>query len=145
MNGSKELQVRPALAYASGTADRNGAVIDTQGFVGVMMVMSVAAIAAGAVTSIKAQQGAVANLSDAADLLGTKIDLAADDDDQTFIIDIAYPTERYLRIVVDKDAANAVAESALYILYGAKNKPVVQTLADTVTFECHISPAEGTA
>jgi len=144
-NGTTKLQVRTGLDYASGTADRNGEVFDTAGFEGVMMVFKFAAIAAGAVTSVKAQQGAVSDGSDMADLAGTGQTVADDDDNQIFIIDIVKPTERYLRGVVDKDTANATAEVLMYIGYGARELPVTETLADEVTFERHISPAEGTA
>ncbi|MCC6192267.1 MAG: hypothetical protein IT318_24815 [Anaerolineales bacterium] len=144
-NLSAGAQVRTGLDYASGSADRNGAVFDMAGFEGVLMIFKMAAIAAGAVTSIKAQQGQASNLSDAADLAGTAQTVADDDDNQIFIIDLYRPTERYVRGVVDKDAVNATAETLTYIGYGARELPVTQTLADAVTFERHISPAEGTA
>ena len=145
MNGSQHLQVRTGLDYASGTATRNGAAFDTQGFEGVLMIFKFAAIAGSAVTTVKAQQGALADMSDAADLYGTSISVADDDDDQVFVIDLCRPRERYVRGVVGKDGSHAVAESMVYIGYGAKNKPVVQTLADEVTYELHVEPAEGTA
>lgn len=145
MNVSKEFQIRTALDHAEGNADRNGAVFDSQGFEGVLMVVKFGDIAAGATTSIKAQQGAAAAMGDAADLLGTGQAVAEDDDNQIFIIDIYRPQERYLRVVVDKDAANNTEEMAWYIGYGAHKKPVVQTLADEVTYELHVSPAEGVA
>lgn len=145
INASSELQVRTALDYASGTADRNGEVFDSAGFEGVLMIVKFATIAAGGVNSILAQQGAAANLSDAANLEGTRISVADDDDNQVFVRDIVKPRERYLRVVIDKDATHACAESAIYIGYGARVAPVVQTLTDEVTYEKHISPAEGTA
>jgi len=145
MNASNELMVRTALDYASGTATRNGAVFDMQGFEGVMMVVKFATIAASATTSIKAQQGAASDLSDAADLEGTKIPVADDDDNQIFIIDLYRPQERYVRVVVSKDGSHAAAEDAIYIGYGAHNKPVALTLANEVTYELHVSPDEGTA
>lgn len=153
LNASAETQVRTALDYASGSADREGLVFDMQGFESVMIVVKFAAIAAGAVTSIKAQQGeavdsvsAPTDITDAADLEGTAQTIADDDDNQIFIIDLVKPQERYVRLVVDKDAANATAEMAWYIGYGGPRKtPTTLTLADEVTYERHISPAEGTA
>jgi len=71
MNLGKSVKVTDGLDYASGTADRNGVVLDMANWEGVLMVVKFATIAAGAVTSIKAQQGAASNLSDAADLAGT--------------------------------------------------------------------------
>jgi hypothetical protein len=145
-NLSAAAKVTTALDYASANADRDGAGLDMSGFEGVLMVVKFAAIAAGAVTSIKAQQSDDDGVADAySDLLGSKIDVAADDDNQIFIIDLVKPRKRFVRLVVDKDAANVTAESALYIQYGAHKKPVVQTVADEVTYERHVSPDEGVA
>ena len=143
--GITELQIKSALDYASASADRNGATLDMFGFRGVLMCVKFAAIATGAVTKIKAQQGADSGLSDAADIAGTGITVADDDDNQTFIIDLYEPVERYVRVVVDKDAVNATAEVAWYIQYGATARPTTPTIADAVTYERHMSPAEGTA
>lgn len=145
MNLSKDVVIRTALDHAEGSADRNGAVFDMSGYEGVLMVCKFGDIAAGAVTEIKAQQGAESDLSDAADLEGTGISVADDDDNQIFIIDLYRPQERYVRLVVDKDASNNTEEMAFYIGYGARNKPVTQTLANEVTYELHVSPDEGTA
>jgi hypothetical protein len=141
-----EFAFTSALDFAAAaSADRNGAVLDMDGFHGVLMCVKFGAIEASAVTSIKAQQGAAANLSDAADLAGTGITVADNDDNQIFIIDLYEPTERYVRLVVDKDAAHTSEEIAWYIQYGATHRPQTVTVADKVTYERHMSPAEGTA
>lgn len=145
MNLSKNTKVITALDYASGSADREGAALDMSGYEGVMMVVKFATIATGATTSIKAQQGAIATLTDAADLAGTGITVAADDDNQIFMIDLYRPQERYVRLYVDKDATNATAESAVYIQYGARDLPIENNVTDAVTCELHVSPDEGTA
>jgi hypothetical protein len=144
-NLGKNVKISTALDYASGTADRNGATLDMAGWDGVLMIVKFVTIAAGAATSIKAQQGAVSNLSDAADLAGTGITVAADDDNQIFVLDIFQPAERYVRVVVDKDAANATAEDAIYIQYAGRTVPFDNNQTDAVTYELHVSPAEGTA
>ena len=142
---NQNVKITTALDYASGSADRNGATLDMAGYEGVLMVVKLAAIATGAVTSIKAQQGEASDLTDAADLAGTAQAIADDDDDQVFVIDLYRPGERYVRLVVDKDGTNATAESAVYIRYGAKEGPITNTEADAVTLEEHLSPAEGAA
>jgi len=142
---SQEAQIRTALDYASAAAVRNGAVFDMQGFEGVMMVVKFAAVAAAGVFSIKVQQDTAVGMGAAADLAGTAIAVANDDDEQIFILDIYQPKERYVRVVVVKDATNVSAEMAFYIGYGARTLPVVQTLVDKVTYELHVSPVEGTA
>ena len=145
MKANTDCKITTALDYVSGTADRTGAIIDMADYRGVLMIVKLAAVAAGGTNSIKAQSGAAANLSDAADLEGTKIVIADDDDNQIFIIDLYEPNERYVRLYVDKDTANACAEAAVYVQYGARKRPVSNTVTDAVTFERHMSPAEGTA
>lgn len=138
-------QTRVGLAYASGTADRNGITIDTAGYEAAKIVVHVHSVAAGATTSVKVQQGAASNMSDAADLEGTSISIADDDDGQVFIIGLIRPRERYIRVVVDKDASNATAESATVELYGRRVRPSLASVTDETTVETHVSPAEGTA
>lgn len=146
MNLSYDVKITRALPFlvASAAADRNGAILDMQGYEGVLILVQFADIAAGATTSIKAQQGALAAMGDAADLEDTGIAVADDDDDQVFYIDLK-PTERYVRVVIDKDGANATNECALYIQYGPNQRPVDNNVADAVTGEVHNYPDEGVA
>lgn len=141
---SEKIKITVGLAYASGTADRNGATLDMQGWDGVLMIFQFGTIATGAVTSIKAQQGAASNLSDAADLAGTAQTVADDDDSKVKYIDLWQPRERYVRCVVDKDTTNACAETVTYIQYRGQEVPP-SAHGTGVAGEAHLSPAEGTA
>jgi len=146
MNLSKNVKITPAITPdngAAGTTDINGAALDMSGFEGVLIEGVMGGITPNAVTSLKAQQGAASNLSDGADLEGTGQDIADDDDNKTFYIDLYKPAERYVRLVVDRGTANAVVASATYIQYGPRTKPV--THGTNVSGELHASPAEGTA
>ena len=143
MNFSKAIKSAPALVYATGTADRNGLTIDTAGFQGVALVVQFATIAASGVNSIKAQAGDASDLSDAADIAGTSQAVAVTDDDEIRIIDIVKPPGRYVRVVIDKDATNACAESAVAHLYDPDAQPT--TVPSTSAGELHVSPAYGTA
>ena len=126
LNFSKSSKVVPALPPATGSADRNGVIVDTKGFVGVAFLVHFGTIAAGAVTSIKLEGGSQSDLSDAADLSGTTQTVADDDDDKAFVIDVSHPKHRYVRLVVDKDASNDTTESAFCLLYNGKDEPVTQ-------------------
>jgi len=140
---SDTIKLTPALAYASGTADREGATLDMQGYDGVLMVVHWSAIHNDATLKVKAQQGALSNATDMADLAGTSQTIAGTYDDKVTYIDVYQPRERYVRLVVDKDTSNAVAESAMYYQYKAQFQPVTQSAS--VTGEQFVSPAEGTA
>lgn len=143
MNFSKSNKAVPTLAHATGSADRNGTIIDSKGFHGVAFAIHFGTIAAGAVTSIKAQGGHLADMSDAVDLVGTAQVVADDDDFKVFIADVAHTQYRYLRLVVDKDAANDTTEAAIAYLYNADKEPVEQP--SDVAVEFHHAPAAGVA
>ena len=129
---------------AAGTTDLNSDVVDMAGFEGVRFLIGFGTITAGAVTSIKVQQGQQSNLSDAADLLGSAITVADTDDNKMAISEIFRPQERYVRLVTDRGTQNAVVDFLIAELYGPREKPVTQDTT-VISAEIHNSPAEGTA
>ena len=139
---SENVLISSCLDYVSAATSRNGAVVDMAEYDGCLIIVKMAAIASTAVTSLKAQQGAASDMSDAQDLTGTSITIADDDDDEIFALDIYQPRERYIRAVMSKATA-AAAESAVYLRYRSKTGPITQ--GSGVTLERHASPAEGTA
>ena len=142
MNLSRHIKVTQALAYASGTAVRNGAEVDMQGWDGVIAIVTMATIASSAVGDIHWEQDTATGMGSAADLTGTAIATDEESDDEIFVSDLYRPLERFVRIVVTKDTSNAAAESAIYIQYKGKKLPVEDMGADE--YELHASPAEGT-
>lgn len=146
MQASKNTKISQAITSANGVAGTtaiNGTTLDMSGFEGVLMIVTFGVITAGAVTSIKAQQGNASNLSDAADLLGSGQTIADTDDEKTFYIDIKSPRERYVRLAVSRGTQNAVVASATYIQYGPKT--LVTTHGTNVAGEAFVGVAEGTA
>lgn len=139
----KITQVITPTAGAAGTTDINGTTIDMQGFERVLFILTMGAIVSGAVTSIKAQQGAASDMSDAADLAGTKVTIADDDDEEVFYVEVDKPRERYVRLVVDRATQNATVAAAVAIQSGARKAPTSHGTG--VSGETHVSPAEGTA
>ena len=90
LNISKEVKVTRVMnGVAAGTSAQNSSVIDMQNFDGVVFIAAFGAITSGAVTSAKAQQGAASNLSDAADLAGSKIDIADNQGNKVAVLDIS--------------------------------------------------------
>ena len=132
-------------ATAAGTTAINGSIIDMKGFDSVTFIVSFGAITAGAVTSIKAQQGAQSNLSDAADLKGTSISVADTDDNKIVALEIE-PSERYCRVVISRATQNAVVDSGVAIQTKAHSEPVTHDTTTVIGSEYHgPSAAEGTA
>jgi len=125
------------------TADNealNGAGVDMQGYEGVAFI----AYAEGGEAldfSVKAQQAAKSDYSDAADLDGTATAFSTTADaDGHAVLDVYQPRERYVRPVLTvPDAAAAKAVAMVAIQYGARTRPVSNE------GEFHQSPAEGTA
>lgn len=142
MNLSKHVKHTDALDYASGTANRNGAILDMAGWDGVLAFVKMATLAAGAVGDIHMEQDTAVGGGTMADLAGTAIAIADNDDNQMFVIDLYRPLEQYVRVVVTKDGANAQAEFAFYLQYRGRKLPVASMGADE--YELHISPSEGT-
>lgn len=141
--GTKTIRVMNAVA--AGTSDQNSAVVDTAGFEGVRFVALFGALTATQVTSIKVQQGAMADGSDMADLEGSKVGPLADTDgNKVLIAEVYRPCERYVRLVVDRGVANAVIDGVVAELYCPRVKPVAAD-ATVAAQDKLASPAEGTA
>lgn len=128
---------------ASAATVINGAIIDMQGWDGVLFVVPFGPITAGAVTSIKAQQDTDPAMGAAADLLGSGQTVADSDDDKCFVIDLKRPLERYVRCVVSRATQVATVGSVLAIQYRPRIKGLAQ--GANVAVERWISLAEGTA
>jgi len=139
MNISKNVKLILAKAGAvAATSAVTTDVIDMQGFEGVAFFGSIATV--DPTNYIKVQQGQAANMSDAADLAGTK--LAPGDNGDSFLTDIYRPRERYVQVVVTRTVSTALGD--IYaLLYSAIKAPV--THGATIDAETHVSPIEGTA
>ena len=139
-----DCKVVDVLDYLSGTAARTGAAIDTDGYEGCAIIVKFAAIAASAVTEIYASESDESDLDPKADLAGSSQSVAVADADEVFVIDIKRPKKRYLALEISKNDANASAESAVAILYGAQKKPTGATAQADVSGESFVSPIAGT-
>ncbi len=137
-------QVKIVLAkagQAEATTDVSGDIIDMAGFDNVCFVCTIAT--ANAANYLFAQQGAAANLSDAAALADSGVVTEADG--MVAILDIRRPRERYLRPMVERGGA-ATATGDLYaILYNGMSGPQDNTVDDLKKAVILTSPAEGDA
>ena len=141
-----EHRISIAIEASSRTAGQtaiNGAMVDMQGYEGVVAVVEMGTIASTAVTSIKWQQSDTTTAADFSDLEGTGLAIADDADDEIFVSELYKPTKRYVRLVVSRGTANATLRAATYIQYKPREAPVSQGTG--VNSELHVGPAEGTA
>ena len=97
------------------------------------------------VTSLKVQQGSLADGSDMADLAGSLHTALADTDgNKCLVTDVYRPQKRYVRAVVTRGTANAVINGVIAIQYAPRLEPVA-TDATVKTTKTLISPDEGAA
>jgi len=129
-------------ATAAGSTDVTSDSVDMLNYDTVMFHLTFGTITSGAVTSIHVEQSA--NDSSFADLTGTNVTVADDDDNQVFWVEVTNPGDRYLRLIVDRATQNAVV-GEIYALRGRGGEEAVDNnVTDTITGELHVSPAEGT-
>lgn len=134
-----------AAATAAGTSTINSSPVDMAGYDGVLFLVTAGAITAGGVQSMKAQQDTAVGMGAAADLAGTGITVADDDDNQSFWLDIKRPLERFVRCVISRATQNSAWGEIYAIQYRGRQFPVVNNVTDTITGEKWHAPAEGTA
>ena len=139
----QNVKVSSALDYASGTADRTGSILDMSGYEGVVCIVKLATVAAGGLTSFHMQQDTAAAMGSAANINGTQQFIDGDDDNDIIVLEVREPTERYVRVYVNKDGSNACAESAVYIQYGPGYAPVTNAVANSVYVNEVYRAAEG--
>jgi hypothetical protein len=113
--------------------------IDTQGYEGVMFFGTVATVNAG--NYAKVRQGQAADMSDGADLEGTKV--VPGTNGNSFLIDVLRPRERYVDCQIVRGGANTVVGDVYALLYGPHKMPTSQ--GATIDAEAHQGNAEGTA
>jgi hypothetical protein len=132
-------------AVAVGTTNQNGSILDMEGFEGVEFILLGGTITDGNL-SIKAQDGAAANLSDANDLANTLVTLQNTDDNKAAVLDIFKPLKRYIRpVIVRGGATGAVIDGVIAIQYKSRTKPTTNDATTVGATETWISPADGTA
>lgn len=138
--------VRVSNAIAAGvTTPQSSAVVDTAGFEGCRFVFLMGATAATGTPQCKIQQGNAANMSDAADLLGSGyLNVPTTDDNQAVIIDVYRPTNRYLRAQVIRGTANTTIDGIIAELYEGDVLPKTKD-ATVASGKILVSVAEGTA
>jgi len=99
------------------------------------------------VVSLKAQQtdDNSASPETFADLAGTSISFAHDDDNQIAILEIEQPRGRYIRPVVVRSGGDTVIDGVIAVQTKADSEPVTHDTSTVSSAEIHVAPAEGVA
>ncbi|MDH5669929.1 MAG: hypothetical protein OEY86_18160 [Nitrospira sp.] len=129
-------------ASAAGVTTINSAVVDMQGFDGVVFLTNAGTIAATGTAAVKVQQDTVVGMGSAADLADSGQSFVDADDNKSVAVDVKRPLERYLRLVISRATANSDWGPIWALQYRARQVPVSQGLDK---HEKHLSPIEGTA
>lgn len=139
-NAFEDLKHVPQVIKDADNETLNGAGVDMSGYEGVAFFVQ--ALKGEALDfSIKAQQAAVSDYSDAADLAGSAVAFSTTvgADGSTMLV-VHRPTERYVRPVVTvPNATAATPVSVIAVQYGGRYRP------DSNSGELLSSPDEGTA
>lgn len=135
---SKAVEVKwlkGAVANASNTDDAS-AIVDTQGFDGVMFVASLIDSANTGVAQLIVEQNTANSATGMAALTGmtAQATSAADDDlnGKLLVADVYRPMERYVRVKRKSATANIAFGDVLAILYHGRMKPPVWAGAASV-------------
>lgn len=129
-----------AAAATTATTTVDGAAIDMSGFDGVVIFCTIGTANAG--NFLKAQGGQQSNLSDAADLAGTKVTIDSNAD--LAILDVAKPKEQFIRGNIVRAGATTITGEMYYLRYNGSSQAVVNDILNTQNLVKVISPAEGT-
>ncbi len=102
---SQEISVQPSVLAATYTSAGNGSVVDTLGFNTLVAIVTAGAIdltSTDETYTVKLQEGAAANLSDAADITGATVTItAANQQKKIALNDLGSSArKRYIRAVI---------------------------------------------
>lgn len=137
----KVVWLKGAVA-AGATIDDDSAIVDTQGWDGVMFVAPVVDSVATGVATLTVQQNTANSGTGMASLAGAVAALTcASTDDingQCLAVDVYRPRERYVRVKRTSATANIAFGDVIALLYHGRKAPAVSAGAVTVV----ASPAE---
>lgn len=126
MNLSKDVKISQVLGHvAAGVVAQTSAVVDMQGFAGVVFVAALGTVTAASAVTLKAQEDVVNPMAAAKDLSGASASFVAGaaDSNKCLVLDVYRPKDRYLQAVLTPTIQNAEIGSIIAIQYQAGAKP----------------------
>ncbi len=133
---------RAKNAVAGGTSNGVSDAIDTAGYGGCLIIIAWGAISGSGVQSTKLSQNSDGS-GTYADLEGSAVPVADDDDNQIVVYDVREPLERYLFAHYLRATQNSAIDGIFYALYNGRTAPAVNG-ATVCSLKRLVSPAEGT-
>jgi hypothetical protein len=133
-----------ADATAAGQTAVNSTGVDMAGYDSVAFLVNAGVITAGGVQSINLAQGTTLGGS-YADLAGSGVTIADDDDNQAFWVEVVRPSKGFVRLEIARATQDSAFGPIWAFQYRSSARPQVNNVTDTITGELHVSPAEGAA
>lgn len=135
---SEQVKLTKVSDYAAtATTAVTSTAVDMQGYDSVLFITS---IGTAATTNTMHVEGGQDN-TNFTDMASTDLSVGSSDED--LWIDVKGTTNRYMRVVVDRDKTTT-CESIWAIQYDARSVPVDNTTAGTIYGEKHVRPIAGT-
>jgi uncharacterized integral membrane protein len=130
-------------SVAAGQAATVSDVVDTAGYEGACFIYKLGAVTDAAAVTLAIAQDTAANAATAHAIAGATaaIAVAATDSEQTLVVDVIKPRERYLQATLTIATQNAEIDSGFCILYNPNVMPVTQP-ATIDASAMVVSPAE---
>lgn len=145
LNNIKLDYVAAAVSAANNT-DNDSAIVDTQGYDGVLFLTTITDSVSTGVATMTIEQNSANSGSGMAALSGavaTKTSGGNDDiNGQMLAVDVYRPRERYLRANRTSATANIAYGECIAILYKGNKMPIAQAAADVADSAVVTSPAE---
>lgn len=113
-------------AQAAGVTTLNGSAVANEGARSVTYQVALGAVVDGTASSVKLQQGELADSSDMADVSGATYTIVNDDDNKVVTLELIKPTKAYSRVVVVRATQNVTVDGAIAILNHERINPVSQ-------------------
>lgn len=129
-------------ALADGQTDPDSTALDMSGYDGIMFIGIAGTITgSGTATLAVTQSSDNAVADDFTAITGaTAVATASAKSDKILVIDVQYPTKRYVRTTLTRAVANSVWGGTIAIRYCAKNKPTTFTAGTIAAAVVQICP-----
>ena len=134
MNLGRNVKIKRLKSFQTdGQGTVTSAEVDVSNFEGALFMVAMGDITSGAATTCYVRSAAATGMGSAAQLDGTLLTIADDDDDLIQVMDVYRPLEPFLDVQVTRATQNSEVEDITVLLYGPRKMPTTHdsgTVAD---------------